>query len=375
MQENGRSAAFPGSRRGAGLSESCAEIVMNSVAIPQDSRHFRKYDRAKNILLDFRGKEGTVRNIVIVDSHTGGEPTRVVLEGAPDLGSGSLAERLHLLRERYDWFRTAIVSEPRASEAMVGALLCEPTDPDCVTGVIYFDNATYLGMCGHGTIGLVATLAYLGRIGPGRHRIETPVGIVTAELHADGRVSVYNVPAYRHAENVRLVVEGYGQVSGEIAWGGNWFFLCEDHGQDLRFERLEVLTDCCWRIREALVREGLTGANGAEIDHIILYAPGTHGAHSKNFVLCPGKEYDRSPCGTGTSAKLACLAAAGRLQPGEVWVQESIIGSRFEATYTPAADGQILPCITGSASIMLEGKLIFEERDPFRWGIGHAQNL
>lgn len=309
-----------------------------------------------------------MQTITIIDSHTAGEPTRVVLKGGPDLGSGSLAERVQVFREQFDWFRSAVVNEPRGSDVLVGALLCQPVNPECATGVIFFNNVSYLGMCGHGTIGLIATLAHLGRIGVGKHLIETPVGVVTAELLADGRVTVHNVPAYRYASGISVEVEGYGRLAGEIAWGGNWFFLVEEHGQELQFARVEALTDFSWRIREALEREGITGANGALIDHIELFTPGADGAHSKNFVLCPGKAYDRSPCGTGTSAKLACLAADGKLREGEMWVQESILGSRFEASYR-LVDGQVWPSITGSAFVTLEGRLLIDERDPFRWGI------
>jgi 4-hydroxyproline epimerase len=322
-----------------------------------------------------------MHRVGIIDSHTAGEPTRLVIEGAPDLGGGSLAERLMVFRERYDWFRSGVVNEPRGSDVVVGGLLCAPSDPSCAAGVIFFNNVSYLGMCGHGTIGLVATLAYLGRIAAGEHRIETPVGVVTARLHDDGRVTVHNVPSYRYAGGVRLDVPGQGRITGDVAWGGNWFFLVDDHGQELRPARVEQLTDFAWRIRQALEHQGVTGADGALIDHIELCAPGSDGAHNRNFVLCPGKAYDRSPCGTGTSAKLACLALDGKLAPREVWVQESIIGSRFEATYTREAEAllppdgggtRIRPRITGSAFVTLEGSLLFDERDPFRWGIRGA---
>jgi 4-hydroxyproline epimerase len=312
-----------------------------------------------------------MHRVGIIDSHTAGEPTRLVIEGAPDLGGGSLAQRLAVFRERYDWFRSGVVNEPRGSDVVVGGLLCAPSDPSCAAGVIFFNNVSYLGMCGHGTIGLVATLAYLGRIAAGEHRIETPVGVVTARLRDDGRVTVHNVPSYRYARDVRLDVPGHGRITGDVAWGGNWFFLVDDHGQELRPARVEQLTDFAWRIRQALEYQGVTGEGGALIDHVELCAPGSDGAHSRSFVLCPGKAYDRSPCGTGTSAKLACLAIDGKLAPGEVWVQESIIGSRFEATYTREGT-RIWPRITGSAFVTLEGSLLFDERDPFRWGIRSA---
>lgn len=309
------------------------------------------------------------RRIHIVDSHTGGEPTRVVLEGGPPLGTGPLATRLALFRDEFDHFRSAVVNEPRGSDAMVGALLCDPVDATCSAGVIFFNNAGYLGMCGHGTIGLVVTLAYLGRIGLGTHRIETPVGIVQAHLHAGGEVTVSNVPSYRTQSKVPVLVDGFGTVTGDVAWGGNWFFLTYDCPFDLSLANLERLTDYSWKIRQALAANGVTGERGETIDHIELYGPPTvTGADSKNFVLCPGKSYDRSPCGTGTSAKLACLYASGKLTEGQVWRQESLIGSLFEGSIT-VRDGLVFPHIRGSAFLTGEAHLILDEKDPFQWGI------
>ncbi|PND38384.1 hydroxyproline-2-epimerase [Paucibacter aquatile] len=306
----------------------------------------------------------------IIDSHTGGEPTRILIDGGPDLGRGSMAERLTRLREQHDAWRSAIVNEPRGSDVLVGALLCEPQDPTCSAGVIFFNNVGYLGMCGHGTIGLVATLAYLGRIQPGEHRIETPVGTVSATLHADGSVTVANVPAYRWARQIPVEVPGHGRVHGDVAWGGNWFFLCDDHGLDLRLSEVEALTDLSWRIRQALQAQGITGEGGQEIDHIELIGPARNPAHQgRNFVLCPGKAYDRSPCGTGTSAKIACLAADGKLAPGQAWVQESVIGSHFTASYQAAEGGRVLPRIHGQAFVTLDANLVFQPGDPFAWGI------
>jgi len=309
------------------------------------------------------------RRIKIIDSHTGGEPTRVIISGGPELGHDSLAQRLVRFRDEHDDFRSAVVNEPRGSDAVVGALLCEPVDDSCVTGVIFFNNVAYLGMCGHGTIGVVATLAYLKLIGPGTHRIETPVGVVEARLDEEGQVEVANVPSYRLAKAVTLDVPGIGPVTGDIAWGGNWFFLVNDHKQELTLNNLDALTDFTWRIREALAQKGITGADGHEIDHVELFVSSTiDGVDSKNFVLCPGKAYDRSPCGTGTSAKLACLVADGKLKPGEVWRQESIVGSVFEGTVALDND-QIRPSIKGEAFITAEGDLILDERDPFQMGI------
>ncbi|MBL8203116.1 MAG: 4-hydroxyproline epimerase [Blastocatellia bacterium] len=314
-----------------------------------------------------------IKRVKIVDSHTGGEPTRVVVSGGPDLGNGTMAERLERFKSQHDNFRSAVVNEPRGNDAVVGALLCEPADPSCAAGVIFFNNVGYLGMCGHGTIGLIVTLAYLNRIAPGTHRIETPVGVVAATLDENNFVSVDNVPSYRLAANVCVEVPGYGLVSGDIAWGGNWFFLVNsDREQRLTLDRLEELTDFTWRIRQALNAQGITGANGQEIDHVELFTSSElSGVDSRNFVLCPGKAYDRSPCGTGTSAKLACLYADGKLRAGQVWRQESIVGSVFEGTIRAASetDGKVSPTIKGSAFVNAEAELILDERDPFCYGI------
>src|SRR6266536_4640139 len=310
-----------------------------------------------------------VQRVRIIDSHTGGEPTRLVLAGGPDLGNGTVAHRLKRLRSDYDWFRSAVVNEPRGSDVIVGALLCEPFDRSCATGAIFFNNVGYLGMCGHGTIGLIVSLAHIGRIGIGNHRVETPVGIVTAVLHQNGEVTVSNVPSYRKSSKVAVDVPGYGSVCGDIAWGGNWFFLIEKHGLEVTLKNVEALTAFTWAARQALHDSGITGDSGQEIDHIELFAPSRiPGVNSKNFVLCPGKAYDRSPCGTGTSAKLACLYADGKLAPGKIWRQESIVGSVFEGHVDIVGDS-IVPTIRGRAYINAEATLILDERDPFCWGI------
>ncbi len=308
---------------------------------------------------------GSVHRLRAIDSHTGGEPTRVVIEGGPDLGSGPLAQRVERFRSEFDHFRSAIVNEPRGSDVVVGALLVEPHDATCVTGVIYFNNVGYLSMCGHGTIGLVVTLAHLNRLGAGDCRIETPVGVVSATLHDDGRVSVVNVPSYRREAGVTVQVPGIGPVQGDVAWGGNWFFLAGRHGQDLSIDNIPRLTDFAWRVRQAV-----NAAGYPEVDHVELFGPPSlPTADARSFVLCPGRAYDRSPCGTGTSAKLACLAADGELAAGALWVQESILGSTFEGRYRWEGD-RIVPTITGSAFVCAESTLLIDPRDRFAWGIG-----
>ena len=311
----------------------------------------------------------SLKRVRVVDSHTGGEPTRVVISGGPDLGNGPLAERLARFKAEHDDFRSAVINEPRGSDALVGALLCTPVDDTCVTGVLFFNNVVYLGMCGHGMIGVVATLAHLGWITPRTHRIETPVGVVAARLYENGEVQIANVTSYRHLAAVTVEVPGVGPVTGDVAWGGNWFFLVNDHSQQLTLENLDALTEFTARIREALAREGITGADGHEIDHVELFGPSQlEGVDSRNFVLCPGKAYDRSPCGTGTSAKLACLFADGKIREGEVWKQESIVGSVFEGTVSVVGD-KIHPSIKGTAFITAESDLILDPRDPFCLGI------
>jgi 4-hydroxyproline epimerase len=311
----------------------------------------------------------SVQRVQVIDSHTGGEPTRVVIAGGPDLGEGSMAERRERFRLHFDPFRSAVVNEPRGSDVLVGALLCEPVDRTCAAGVIFFNNVGMINMCGHGTIGVAVTLAHLGRVGPGWHRLETPVGVVAFEYDGSNTVSFENVPSYRHAAGVTVPVEGIGPIRGDIAWGGNWFFLVSEHGQELDLSRVEQLTDFTWRIRRALEARGITGADGQLIDHIELFGPPRDRAnHSRNFVICPGMAYDRSPCGTGTSAKLACLFADGKLREGEVWRQESIIGSVFEGSVR-VQEGRIIPRIRGSAYINAEATLLFDPKDPFRMGI------
>ena len=332
----------------------------------------------------------TMKRIQVIDSHTGGEPTRIIVEGGPDLGTGSLADRLNRFRDQHDEIRSAVVNEPRGSDVFVGGILCEPTKPEFSAAVVFFNNTGYLGMCGHGTIGLLVTLKHLGRVKDGTHQIETPVGAITATLSGNS-VSVQNVASYRYLANVAVEVPDYGTVVGDVAWGGNWFFLVKNSNEELIVSRADELTSVALRIRDALDSAGISGANGSVIDHIELFGPASDVENdSRNFVLCPGGAYDRSPCGTGTSAKLACLAADGKLQPGVTWRQESIVGTVFECTYencvSKMEDGEtadfqaasketaentnsIIPTISGSAFVCGESSLILNPSDPFCMGI------
>lgn len=306
----------------------------------------------------------------VIDSHTEGEPTRLIVDGGPPLGDGPLAERRKRFAAEFDSYRSFAVNEPRGSDAVVGALLCEPAAPDCAAGLIFFNNVGYLGMCGHGTIGAAVTLAHMGRIGPGRHRFDTPVGPVSVDLIDRNEVEIGNVASYCHRRDVAVDVEGLGRVVGDVAWGGNWFFLVGSAPVPLTMSEIPALTRAAEAVGRALARHGITGANGARIDHIEFFGPpADSGANSRNFVLCPGGAYDRSPCGTGTSAKLACLAASGKLAPDAPWIQESIVGSRFVARYSRGDDGHILPRIRGRAFVTAEATLLRDPADPFADGL------
>lgn len=338
-------------------------------------------------------------SIRVIDSHTGGEPTRLVIEGGPDLGAGPLSDRVVRFREQFDAYRSAIVNEPRGSDTVVGALLCSPHEPGCQLGVIFFNNVGYLSMCGHGTIGLVASLAHTDQLKPGAVRIDTPAGAIDAMLHENGEVTISNVPSYRKVKQAAVQVPGIGEVRGDVAWGGNWFFLIDQHNQRIDLDNIDALTDFTWRVRQAVNAQGYP-----EVDHVELFVPSgntntgssldqgreparrdeadsrprrstgeTHQLipNSRNFVLCPGKAYDRSPCGTGTSAKVACLAADGKLAEDEPWIQESVIGSTFVARYRwlDRSTGRIAPSITGTAHVTAEATLRLDPADPFCWGI------
>ncbi len=331
------------------------------------------------------------RRVQVIDSHTGGEPTRLVVDGGPDLthllrpstGSSSAdwPRVIESLRCHHDHLRRRVLGEPRGADHWVGALLLPPVGAASLCAVVFFNNVGYLGMCGHGVIGLMASLAYLERIQPGCFAIETPVGLVRAQLHDRHRVTIGNVASYCYRRSVPVLIAEHPPIVGDIAWGGNWFFLTDQHGLQVQFGNLSALTKRAIALRQALVSQEITGAAGQEIDHIEFFGPASDGADSRNFVLCPGGAYDRSPCGTGTSAKLACLAAQGRLLPGQTWIQESITGSRFQATYqmvdseerpahAPPDAVVVAPQITGQAYVCGQGWLVFEDDDPFREGIG-----
>ena len=304
----------------------------------------------------------------VVDSHTEGEPTRVVVEGWPPLLAPTMEARREELVRRFDALRQAVVLEPRGHEAIVGALLTPPVSPNAAAGVVFFNNVGPLWMCGHGLIGVVRTLQFLGRIGPGDVRIDTPAGPVAALLETSGLVTIENVPAYCDARDVAIDVPGLGRVIGDVAWGGNWFFLTKLAGEKVELSNVARLGVVASAILQTLREGGVSRRHGAEIDHVEIFGPSSRpDADSRNYVLCPGGEYDRSPCGTGTSAKMASLHARGELKPLERWRQESITGSLFTGWLTER-DGALIPHIQGMAYVTGEATLHFDPADPFRLG-------
>ena len=318
-------------------------------------------------------KQAVPASVQVIDSHTEGEPTRVVVRGWPQPRGATMAERRDDLRERFDHLRRAVVCEPRGHDAIVGALLTPPVHGDSVAGIIFFNNGTYLGMCGHGLIGVVRTLEFLDQLAPGISRFDTPVGTVIAELATDGTVTIENIPASLHARDVDVDVPGYGRVLGDVAWGGNWFFITHTEHVPVDMAHLSELGRFTRAIQHALNAQGITGADGAEIDHIEISArPVRADADSRNYVRCSGGEYDRSPCGTGTSATMAALHGRGELAFGERWHQEGITGGMLTGWLTPGKNGTLVPHIRGTAFITGEATLHFDAGDPFRSGIASA---
>lgn len=309
----------------------------------------------------------------VVDSHTEGEPTRVVVEGWPALTGATMAERRDEVCRRHDHLRRGVVCEPRGHAAVVGALLTTPVTPGAAAGIIFFNNETYLGMCGHGLIGVVRTLEYLGRLHPGPATFDTPVGTVRAELGSDGAVTIHNVPARCYALDVAVDVPGIGTVKGDVSYGGNWFFITEHDLGPLSLGNVRELTRVTQAIQDAIDAQGIHGDRASldgRIDHIEVSGRATRpDGDSRNFVLCSGGEYDRSPCGTGTSARMAALHARKELAFGEEWKQESITGSLFTGWLTQGPSGELLPHVRGTAFITAESTLHFDPRDPFQFGL------
>ncbi|MEM7245526.1 MAG: proline racemase family protein [Acidobacteriota bacterium] len=305
----------------------------------------------------------------VVDSHTEGEPTRVVIDGWPELASTTMKDRRREMAESHGELMRGVVAEPRGHEAVVAALLTEPVSEGAAAGVVFFNNVGPLWMCGHGLIGVVETLAWLGRLPEGEVVIDTAVGPVGARRLDDGSVRFENVPARAERLDLELEVDGVGRLRGDLAWGGNWFFLTTVPGLELVPSELPRLLEVSAAIRRALDDLRPLGDEGV-VDHVELVSASPDSeVNARNFVLCPGGEWDRSPCGTGTSAKLAVLHARGELALGESWVQESLVGGRFVGRLDEDADGRLIPTLQGRAHVVARSTLCFSPEDPFRHGL------
>jgi 4-hydroxyproline epimerase len=319
--------------------------------------------------------DGLPPRLRVIDSHTIGEPTRVVIDeslvAGLDLGMGSVRERRDRFRDRYDHVRSALVGDPRGTNAMVGVILVPPADPSCRFGAFCVNRVGYLDMCGHATIGLAVTLGSQRIIEPGSFRLETPAGVVGVMWHGGGAASFECVPPRRIAKGLALACDDGSRVTGDVATSGLWFFICRDHGLAVEPAAIPALTERAWSIRRALEARGITGDGGEVIDHVVLLGPPHEpGNDGRAFVLCPDGAFDRSPCGTGTSALVGCLLDDGILAEGRTWRQESVLGGVYEARIR-REQGVAVPTVRGRAWLTAETTLHFAADDPYRIGLGH----
>ena len=316
---------------------------------------------------------GLPERLRVIDSHTIGEPTRVVLDeslvAGLDLGGGSVRDRRDQFRDRCDHVRSALVGDPRGTTAMVGVILVPPADPTCRFGAFYVNRVGYLDMCGHATIGLAVTLGARGIIEPGDFRLESPAGVVGVTWHGGGEAAFECVPPRRIAQNLALACDDGSQVTGDVATSGLWFYLCRDHGILVEPTAIPALTARAWSIRRALEARGISGDGGEVIDHVVLLGPPRDpGNDGRAFVLCPDGAFDRSPCGTGTSALVGCLFEDGILTAGRTWRQESVLGGVYEASIRRERD-ILVPTVRGRAWLTAETTLHFAGDDPYRTGL------
>jgi 4-hydroxyproline epimerase len=318
-----------------------------------------------------------------IDGHTAGNPVRLVAGGAPLLKGASMSERRQDFLARFDWIRTGLCFEPRGHDMMSGGFLYPPTRPDADVGILFIETSGCLPMCGHGTIGMVTFGLEHGLIQPaepGKLRIEVPAGVIDIAYTQEGdkvtAVRITNVPAYVAARGIQIDVEGIGPLSIDVAYGGNYYAIIEPQGGYAGLDDLGAsrLIDLSLRIREA-VREKFEPVHPLDstirgVSHI-LWAdkPRGDGADGRNAVFYGEKAIDRSPCGTGTSARLAHLAAAGKLAVGDRFVHESYIGSRFigrvEAETRLGDQPAIIPSVEGSAIATGFNTIWIDRADPF----------
>lgn len=321
-----------------------------------------------------------------IDGHTCGNPVRVVAGGGPNLqGASMLEKRAHFLAE-YDWIRHGLMFEPRGHDMMSGSILYPPTRPDCDVAILFIETSGCLPMCGHGTIGTVTTAIERGLVTPkvpGVLRLDTPAGLVVAEYRQEGQfveeVKLTNVPAFLHSEGLTAHVEGLGEVSVDVAYGGNFYAIVDPQPafRDMADHSAGDLLRWSPILRQALNQKyTFQHPEKPEISglsHILWTGKPTRPeATARNAVFYGDKAIDRSPCGTGTSARMAQWAAKGRLAEGDSFVHESIIGSMFkgrvEGTATVAGKPAIIPSIAGWARVTGYNTIFIDDRDPFAHG-------
>ena len=321
-----------------------------------------------------------------IDGHTAGNPVRLVSGGAPALNGTSMSERRRDFQTRFDWIRTGLMLEPRGHDMMSGGLFYPPTRPDSDLGILFIESSGCLPMCGHGTIGLVTFGIENGLIEartPGRLRIEVPAGVIDVEyVENAGRVEsvrIYNVPSYLAAEGLRIEVPGFGPLTVDVAYGGNFYAIIEPQGA---YEGLDALgatriIELSRQVRDR-VRAVLDPVHPLDpsirgVSHVLWAdSPKGAGADGRNAVFYGDRAIDRSPCGTGTSARMAQLAARGLLAVGDHFVHESYIGSRFngrvEGNATIGDVTGIYPSIQGSAISTGLNTIWIDEADKFSKG-------
>lgn len=321
-----------------------------------------------------------------VDGHTCGNPVRLVAGGAPPLKGATMVEkRAHFLAE-YDWIRTGLCFEPRGHDMMSGAILYPPTRPDCDIAFLFIETSGCLPMCGHGAIGTVTMALERGLVTPqepGVLRIDTPAGLVEARFVENGpyvdSVRITNVPSYLHARQITAEVEGLGEIVADVAYGGNFYAIVEpqkhfpglEHVQPSDILRWSPKVRAAFRERYDFVHPENPAIRG--LSHVMWTgAPTKPEAHARNAVFYGDKAIDRSPCGTGTSARMAQWAALGRLKPGDDFVHESIIGTLFrgrvERTATLGTHDAIVPSIEGWARMTGLNTIFIDDRDPLAHG-------
>jgi len=325
------------------------------------------------------------RFFTVIDSHTAGHPTRIVVGGLPKVRGGSVAQKRDYIKSKMDYIRTLLCNEPRGHSCMYGAFLVEPSSEDADFGVIFFSTASYDDMCGHGTIGVATVLTEMNMVRREEPTtevtFETPAGLVRVETKVVGgkvkSVSFVNVPAFLYKKDISIDVPGYGEVKGDVAFGGNWFFYvnAKEIGVRVRSENVDALARAGIAIKNEFNKEfDLVHPTNPNISRKLLATsiidiPVKNKNADQNNIVVEGKWVDRSPCGTGTSGRMAVLFAKNKLGLNEDFVNESITGETFRGRLIGETKvGEypaVVPEITGNAYITGFNHIILDPDDPF----------